>query len=168
MAEVNDERYHALGQVVEMAAVMEIALRMAFCALVGGKYSAVVAGGQEAHWLIDTCEVLLRHHTELPESRRDAIHVALRACRDASRDRNRLVHDAWGTDSDSVPVAAVSDRRSYQVTGRPWTITDIRVVAAAIGQAQRDLLTSVEDALGTASLQLAQQLLAVDTRERRP
>ena len=31
-----DDRIYALGQVVERAAVMEIALRMAFCALIGG------------------------------------------------------------------------------------------------------------------------------------
>jgi hypothetical protein len=46
------DRYSALGQVVEMAAVMEVSLQMAFCALLGSKYAAVVAGSQEAHWLI--------------------------------------------------------------------------------------------------------------------
>ena len=42
-----DDRYYALGQLVETAAVMEIALRLTFCVLVGGKYAAVVGGEQE-------------------------------------------------------------------------------------------------------------------------
>jgi hypothetical protein len=47
VSEAQTDRYYALGQVVEMAAVMEIALRMAFCALVGSKYAAVVAGARK-------------------------------------------------------------------------------------------------------------------------
>ena len=168
MAEVRDERYEALGRVVEMAAVMEISLRLAFCALAGGPYAAVIAGGQEAHWLIDNCETVARHHTELRQEQIDAIRQAVRACREASRDRNRLVHDAWGPGQDGPPVTVASAARTYRVAGRPWLIDDIRAVADVIGKAQRDLLTSVEEALGSASLQTAQQLLAIDTSERRP
>jgi hypothetical protein len=168
MSQVGDERYDALGSVVERAAVMEVALRLAFCALAGGQYAAVIAGGQEAHWLIDTCEVIARHHTELPHEQVEAIRLALRACREASRDRNRLVHDAWGAGPDGAPVTVASAVRSYEVTGRPWAIADIRAVAAAIVVAQQDLLTSVEEALGPASLDAARHLLATDTRERRP
>jgi hypothetical protein len=168
MAGGGDDRYEALGQVVELAAVMEISLRLAFCVLVGGPYAAVVAGGQEAHWLIDTCDVVVRRHLELTQPQRDAIHLALRACRDASHDRNRLVHDAWAADADGVPVNVSSETRSYQVAGRPWTAAGIGLVAGAIGLAQRALLTSVEQAFGSGSLTRAQQLLEADTRQRRP
>jgi hypothetical protein len=147
---------------------MEFSLRMVFCVLIGGEYAAVVAGGQEAHWLIDTCEILLRHHLEVPQDRRDAIRFALHACRDASHYRNRLVHEAWGTTADGDPVTVTSASRSYQVAGRSWSMKDIGAVAEAIAQAQRDLLSSVEEALGPARLEEARRLLASDTRERRP
>jgi hypothetical protein len=157
-----DDRYSALGQVVETAAVMEISLRMAFCALLGSKYAAVVARSQETHWLIENCEALARHHQELREGPRDAIRQALRACRQANRDRNRLVHDAWSTEGEGTPAAIHSTRRSYQITGRPWTAGDITTVTGAIITAQRQLLTALEDALGAEHLQVAQRLLAED------
>jgi hypothetical protein len=79
-----DDRYAALGQVVETAAIMEISLRMAFCALLGGPYAAVVASRQETHWLIENCEAIARQHAEVPQAGRDAILHALRACRQAN------------------------------------------------------------------------------------
>jgi len=158
-----DDRYAALGQVVETAAVMEISLRMAFCALLGSKYAAVVARSQETHWLIENCEALARHHQELREGPRDAIHQALRACREANRDRNRLVHDAWSTEAEGTPATIQSTRRSYRITGRPWTAGHITAVTDAITTAQRQLLTALEDALGAGHLQVAERLLAEDS-----
>jgi hypothetical protein len=131
---------------------MEIALRMTFCALAGGRYAALVAGGQETHWLLENCEVIAQHHEELSPERRTAVLAALQACRRANRDRNRLVHDAWGTGPGGGQVALHSSRRSYPITGRAWATADIRAVAEAIGQAQRNLLTAIEDALGPQSL----------------
>ena len=168
MAGERDDRYEALGQVVEAAAVLEIALRMAYVALAGGGLAAIVAGGQEAHWLIDTCEILARRHSELSDDERDAIRVALRACREASHDRNRLVHDAWGMAVDGSAVTVASRTTSYEIAGRPWAIADIRQVAAGIAAAQQDLLSSVEDALGPAALQTAQRQLAADAQGRHP
>jgi hypothetical protein len=143
-----DDRYAALGQVVEAAAVMEIALRMAFGALVGGPYAPVVASHQEAHWLIENCEAVTRRHAELPQSRRDAVLHALRACRQANRDRNRLVHDAWGTGPGGGPVTVRSAAHSYEITGPAWDAGQIAEVAAAIAGARALLLTAIEDALG--------------------
>jgi hypothetical protein len=158
-ADSADDRFSALGQVVERAAVMEIALRMAFCALLGGPYSVVVAGDQETHWLIENCDALARRRQDIQPDRRDAIREALRACRDANHDRNRLVHDAWGTGPDGAPAQLKSLRHSYQVAGREWSAEQIRVAAAAIADAQFSLLAAVEDALGPGSLQGAEQLL---------
>jgi hypothetical protein len=158
-----DDRYAALGQVVETAAVMEISLRMAFCALLGSKYAAVVARGQETHWLIENCEALARRRQELRLGPRDAIRQALRACREANRDRNRLVHDAWSTEAQGTPATIHSTRRSYQITGRPWTAANITAVTDAITTAQRQLLTALEDALGPEHLQVAERLLAEDS-----
>jgi hypothetical protein len=158
-----DGRYSALGQVVETAAMMEISLRMAFCALLGSRYAAVVAGNQETHWLIENCEALARRHQELREGHRNAIRQALRVCREANRDRNRLVHDAWSTGSGGAPATILSAQRSYRITGRPWTEDNLTAVADAIATAQRQLLTAVEEALGAEHLQVAERLLAEDS-----
>jgi hypothetical protein len=147
-----DDRYAALGQVVETAAIMEISLRMAFGALLGGRYAAVVASRQETHWLIENCEAVARQHAELPQARRDAIAHALRACRRANHDRNRLVHDAWGTGPAGGPVVIRSARRSYEIAGPAWDAGQIAAVAAAISGAQALLLAAIEDALGPGSL----------------
>jgi hypothetical protein len=147
-----DDRYAALGQVVETAAIMEISLRMAFGALLGGRYAAVVASRQETHWLIENCEAVARQHAELPQARREAIAHALRACRQANHDRNRLVHDAWGTGPGGGPVVIRSARRSYEIAGPAWDAGQIAAVAAAISGAQALLLAAIEDALGPGSL----------------
>jgi hypothetical protein len=162
----DDSRYAALGQLVEEAAVMEIALRMAFCVLIGSDYAAVVAGGQETHWLIEYCDALARHRPDLTSSQRDAIRTALHACREANRDRNRLVHDAWATGPDGAPASFQGGRGSYQITGRTWTSAAIRAVGDAIASGQRALLAAVEDALGAASVRTAGQQLAADIAER--
>jgi hypothetical protein len=147
-----DDRYAALGQVVETAATMEISLRMAFAALLGGPYAAMVASRQEAHWLIENCEAVARQHAEVPQARRDAILHALHACRQANHDRNRLVHDAWGTGPGGAPVVIRGARRSYEISGPAWDAGQIDAVAAAITGAQGLLLAAIEDALGPGSL----------------
>lgn len=155
----DDDRFHA-GQLVERAAVMEIALRMAFCALIGGRYAAVVAGSQETHWLVENCDAVTRLHQDIPAEQRAALRAALRACRDANHDRNRLVHEAWGTDPGGAPATMRSLQHSYQITGRTWDAEQIRSVANAVADAQLALLAAVEVALGPDSLRAAGQLLA--------
>jgi hypothetical protein len=162
----DDARYAALGQLVEAAAVMEIALQMAFCVLIGSDYAAVVAGGQETHWLLENCEGIARHREDLSETQRETIRAGLRACRDANRDRNRLVHDAWGTGPDGAPASLYGGQGSYQITGRAWTTPDIRAVADAIGSAQRALLAAIEDAAGSGRVRAAALQLAADAAER--
>jgi len=163
---VQDGRYAALGQLVEEAALMEIALRMAFCALMGSDYAVVVAGGQETHWLIENCDALARRRPDLTATQREGIRSALHACREANRDRNRLVHDAWGTGPDGAPASLRGGQGNYQITGRTWTTAAIRAVGDAIASGQRALLEAVEQALGAASVRLASQQLAADIAER--
>ena len=165
MTETQDDRYRELGRVVEMAAVMEVSLRMAFSALTGSKYAAVVAASQETHWLIENCDAIARQHLELAQEGRGAIRHALRACRQANHDRNRLVHEAWGTvdgnDPASISAASVpGTRRGYQPGSPVWTTAEIRAVADAVITAQQELLAAVAAALGPKSLELA---LPLDT-----
>ena len=159
-----DNRFEALGQVVERAAVMEIALRMAFCTLVGGPYAAAVAGRQDTHWLIENCDAVVRQHADKTAEQRDAIRSALHLCREANRDRNRLVHEAWGTGTGGLPPLQ-SLRRSYQIAGREWTLSQIRTAAEAISGAQHALLAAVEEAFGPGCLEAAEQLLAADATQ---
>jgi hypothetical protein len=157
-----DDRFEALGQVVERAAVMEIALRMAFCTLVGGDFAAAVAGNQETHWLIENCDAVVRRHAEKTADQRDAIRAALRLCREANRERNRLVHEAWGTGAHGEPAALRSVCHSFRIAGREWTVAQIRDAAEAISAAQHALLAAVEDVFGPGCLLAAGQLLAAD------
>jgi hypothetical protein len=162
-----DDRFCALGQVVERAAVMEIALRMAFCALIGGPYAAVVAVDQETHWLTENCDAVARKHDDIPVGQRERIRSALRACRDANRDRNRLVHEAWGTDPGGTPAAMASIRHSYQISGRLLRVEQIQATADAMLRAQQELLAAIEDAFGSDTLQAVARLLATEAVEHR-
>lgn len=167
MTEPADDRYAVLGQVVERAAVLEIALRMAFCALIGSPGAAVVADRQEAHWLIENCEAIVRHHQDLAAGQRDAIHTALRACREANQDRNRLVHEAWDNGPGRGPaVVADGGPHRYRFAGRSWSLADIQAAAAAISTAQQLLLTALETALGTELLAQASRQLTVVAAQR--
>lgn len=99
-----DHLQHALGGVVLEAAYMERMLRASFSALIGSKYAAVVDGRLTAATLIDNCEQLTKYHTDIAEPAKSAMLAALRACRQVSHERNRVIHDAWATRPGSVMV----------------------------------------------------------------
>ena len=92
-----DELQHALGGIVLEAAYMERVLRAVFSALVGSKYAAVVDGRLTASGLIEDCEHLTNYHMDIPAQARGAVLAALRACHEANRERNRVIHDTWAT-----------------------------------------------------------------------
>src|SRR5262249_34954682 len=117
------------------------------------------------HWLIENCDAIARRHEEIPADRREEIRAALRACREANRERNRLVHEAWGTGPGGMRAAMQSVRHSYQITGRLWSLGEITATADAMLRAQQDLLAAIEDALGPGSLQAATRLLAAEAAE---
>jgi hypothetical protein len=167
MADPEDDRFYALGQVVERAAVMEIALRLAFCALMGGPYAAVVAVDQETHWLTENCDAIARQHEDIPADQRERIRAALRACREANHDRNRLVHEAWGTGPGGTPAVMASIGHSYQITGRVLRVEEIQATASAMLRAQQELLAAIEDAFGSDVLHAVARLLAAEVAEHR-
>jgi hypothetical protein len=89
-----DELQHALGGVVLESSYMERVLRAVFSALIDSKYAAVVDARLTAAALIEDCEHITKHHTNLGGLDRDALLAALRNCREANQARNRVVHDA--------------------------------------------------------------------------
>ncbi len=112
-----DELQHALGGVVLESAYLERMLRAAFSALVGSKYAAVVDGRLTASALIEDCEKITRYHTGIPEPAKDALRAALRACHEANKERNRVIHDTWATRPGSVMVTLQGGRKSHKVNG---------------------------------------------------
>jgi hypothetical protein len=143
-----DELRHALGGVVLEAAYLERILRAAFSALVGSKYAAVVDGRLTASSLIEDCERITRYHTGMAEPAKEALLAALRACRQANRDRNRVIHDTWATRPGSVMVTLHDERRSHDVTVTARTLTEVRRLADQVADAADELRAAMASALG--------------------
>jgi hypothetical protein len=144
-----DELRHALGGVVLEAAYLERVLRAAFSALVGSKYAAVVDGRLMAAALIEDCEQITRYHTGIAESAKGTLLAALRACRQANKERNRVIHDTWATRPGSVMVTLHDKQRSHDVTITARTLTEVRQLADQVAEAADELKAAMTLALGT-------------------
>jgi enamine deaminase RidA (YjgF/YER057c/UK114 family) len=144
-----DELRHALGSVVLEAAYLERILRAAFSALVGSKYAAVVDGRLMAAALIEDCERITRYHTGITEQAKDALLTALRACRQANKERNRVIHDTWATRPGSVMVTLRDERRAHDVTVTARTLAEVRQLADQVADAADRLRAAMTTALGT-------------------
>jgi hypothetical protein len=144
-----DELQHALGGIVLEAAYLERTLRAAFSALIGSKYAAVVDGRLTTSALIEDCERLTRHHTGIPAAAKDAVLEALRACHEANRERNRVIHDAWATRPGNVMVTLHGSRTSHDVTVTARTLAEVRQLADQVAGAADTLRTAMTTALGS-------------------
>ena len=144
-----DELQHALGGVVLEAAYLERTLRAAFSALVGSKYAAVVDGRLTATALIEDCGRLARYHTTIPEPAKDAVLAALRACHDANRARNRVIHDAWATRPGNMVVTLRGDQRSHEVTVTVRTLAEVGQIADQVAGAADTLRAAMTTAFGS-------------------
>lgn len=144
-----DELQHALGGIVLESAYLERMLRAAFSALVGSKYAAVVDGRLTASALIEDCERITRYHTGIPEPAKDAVRAALRACREANRERNRVIHDAWATRPGSVMVTLRGGRESHDVMVTARTLAEVRQLADQVAGAAGELKAAMTAALGS-------------------
>jgi hypothetical protein len=153
-----DDLRHALGGVVLEAAYLERVLRAAFSALVGSKYAAVVDGRLMAAALIEDCERITRYHTGITEPARQALLAALRACRHANTERNRVIHDTWATRPGSVMVTLHDARRSHDVTVTARTLTEVRQLADQVADAADELRVAMATALGAGWAQVEDQL----------
>jgi hypothetical protein len=144
-----DELQHALGGVVLEAAYLERVLRAAFSALVGSKYAAVIDGRLTAAALIEDCEQLTRYHTGISQPAKDVLLAALRACHEANRERNRVIHGTWATRPGNVMVTLQGGRRSHNVTVSVRTLTEVRQQADQVADAASGLKVAMTTALGS-------------------
>jgi len=153
-----DELQHALGGIVLESAYMERVLRTAFSALVGSKYAAVVDGRLAASALIEHCVHITKYHTDVPALARAAVHAALEDCRDANRERNRVIHDTWATRPGNVVVTLHGGRGSRDVTVTVRTLAEVTQLADRIAHAADALKAAMTEALGSDWALLEDQL----------
>jgi hypothetical protein len=155
------ERLEALGRVVETAAMMDQELILAFVALLGTEYAAVVAAGQQTGWLIDYCGVLAKARKDISEEGKKRIAEALNKCKEGSIMRNQLVHGAWATGG-GESVNLRSKRRSHLIGYESWTVEQIEKVAKNLFDAYRGLGEAIVAELGAASMSLGWKLRQAD------
>jgi hypothetical protein len=142
-----DELRHALGGIVLEAAYMERMLRAAFSALVGSKYAAVVDGRLTVANLIEDCERITTYHTGITQPVKEALRAALKACHDANRERNRVIHDSWATRPGSVTVTLPGTSHEVMVSAR--TVAEARQLADQVAAVTEALKAAMAGALGS-------------------
>ncbi len=143
-----DELQHALGGVVLESAYLERVLRATFSALIGSKYAAVVDARLTAAILIEDCERLTRHHTDIPDPQKDGLLEALKVCREANSDRNRVIHDAWATRPGNVTVTLHGSQPSHDVMVTVRTLAEVRQAADRVADAADEVKAAMTAALG--------------------
>jgi hypothetical protein len=153
-----DELQHALGGIVLEASYLERVLRTAFSALVGSKYAVMVDARLTVAALIEDCERITRHHTDITGPARDALLEALRACHEANRERNRVIHDAWAVRPGNEMVTLHGSRNSHDVTVTARTLAEVRQVADRVADAADEVKAAMTAALGSSWVLVEDQL----------
>jgi hypothetical protein len=153
-----DELQHALGGVVLESAYLERVLRAAFSALVGSKYAVMVDARLTVAALIEDCERITKHHTDISGPERDGLLEALKACHEANRDRNRVIHDAWATRPGNVMVTLHGSRNSHDVMVTVRTVAEVRQVADRVADAADEVKAAMTVALGSGWVLVEDQL----------
>ena len=143
-----DELQHALGGVVLESAYLERVLRAAFSALIDSKYAAVVDSRLTAATMIEDCERITRHHTDIPGAEKERLLAALTACHQANSHRNRVIHDAWATRPGDVMVTLHGSPNARDVTVIVRTPGEVRQVAERLADAANDVKAAMTAAFG--------------------
>jgi hypothetical protein len=143
-----DDLQHALGGVVLESAYLERVLRAAFSALIDSKYAAVVDSRLTAATMIEDCERITRHHTDIPGVEKERLLAALKACHQANSHRNRVIHDAWATRPGDVMVTLHGSPDSRDVTVLVRTPAEVRQVANRLAAAANDVKAAMAAAFG--------------------
>jgi len=142
-----DDLQHALGGVVLESAYLERVLRAAFSALIDSKYAALVDSRLTAA-MIEDCERIARHHTDIPGAEKERLLAALKACHQANSHRNRVIHDAWATRPGDVMVTLHGSPDSHDVTVIVRTPGEVRQVADRLADAANDVKAAMTAAFG--------------------
>jgi len=153
-----DELRHALGGVVLEAAYLERVLRAAFSALVGSKYAALVDAHLTVAALIEDCERITRQHADISGSERDGLLEALKACHEANRDRNRVIHDDWTIRPGSVTVTLPGSRNSRDLAVTTRTLAAVRQAADRVADAADQVKDAMTAAFGPGWVRMEDQL----------
>jgi hypothetical protein len=143
-----DDLQHALGGVVLESAYLERVLRAAFSALIDSKYAAVVDSRLTAATMIEDCERIARHHTDIPGVEKERLLAALKACHQANSHRNRVIHDAWATRPGDVMVTLHGSPDARDVTVIVRTPAEVRHVADRLADAANDVKAAMTAAFG--------------------
>jgi hypothetical protein len=156
--------FFALGSVVQQSAQMEWVLRSVLCALVGSKYTAIIAAGQSSSWLLENCKAILKANLELTPEQIADVGTALTACDAANKRRNVLVH---GLGRPGEEPEGVEKARSRMRTDVPdisqWTVHTIDEVGYQLVYASTLLIRAVENAMGPQAMTIGGAL----ARERK-
>jgi len=147
----------AIGRVVLEAAYLERVLRMAFSALMGSKYAAVVDNRLMASALIEDCRRIAEVHSGVSAAEREALITSLRQCELVNHARNRAIHDDWACRPGNVVVTLQSGGSSHEVTVTAQTVSEVDELADRIGSAADQLAAAVAAALGPDNLRTADQ-----------
>jgi hypothetical protein len=143
-----DDLQHALGGVVLESAYLERVLRAAFSALIDSKYAAVVDSRLTAAAMIEDCERITRHHTDIPGAEKERLLAALKACHQANSHRNRVIHDAWETRPGDVMITLHGSPDARDVTVIVRTPGEVRQVADRLADAANDVKAAMTAAFG--------------------
>jgi hypothetical protein len=153
-----DELRYALGAVVLEAAYLERVLRAAFSALIGSKYAALVDARLTMAALIEDCQRITNHRTDIPDHKRDRLLDAFRACHKANSDRNRVIHDDWATRPGNVRVTLNGSRDGRDVMVTVKTPAKVRQVAERVADAAHEVKAAMTAALGSGWVYVEDQL----------
>jgi hypothetical protein len=154
----NDRRLRAIGRIAEASGQLDWALRRAFCALLGSKYGAILAGGQSTVTLINQCKAILRRHREITDADKNALEAILNDCAEVNG-RRKLIHDVWGYGpGGATTLLRSSQNHGHEVLATPITVEEIEGIGVKYADCERRLAAAVDDAFGYPTAQLEAQL----------
>jgi hypothetical protein len=108
----------------------------------------VVDSRLTAATMIEDCERITRHRTDIPGAEKDGLLAALKACHQANSHRNRVIHDAWATRPGDVTVTLHGSRNSRDVTVTVRTPAEVRQVADRLADAANEVNAAMTAAFG--------------------
>ena len=98
--------------------------------------------------MIEDCERITRHHTDIPGAEKERLLAALKACHQANSHRNRVIHDAWATRPGDVMVTLHGSPDSHDVTVLVRTPAEVQQVADGLADAANDVKAAMTAAFG--------------------